>query len=110
MGYEELRLIFRVSAVMTGVSAAVTAVLFLKLRVSEAFGIVTGRAARRAVAEMRRRDGETGGKYGREYGEPVPGGGTAVFEVEEDITYIHADGDIRRDGVASPRHRGGTVL
>ncbi|MDR1217628.1 MAG: hypothetical protein LBJ99_03470 [Oscillospiraceae bacterium] len=103
MDYEELRLIFRVSAVMAGVSAAVTAVLFLKLRVSEAFGIVTGSAARRAVAEMRRGGGETGGKTGGGYDKRDPGGGTAVFEVEEDITYIHADGDVPRSGAASPQ-------
>jgi hypothetical protein len=50
--------VFRVSAVMTGVMSAVTAALFLKLRIAAAFGAVTGRAARRAVAEMARRAGE----------------------------------------------------
>jgi hypothetical protein len=50
--------VFRVSAVMAGVMSAVTAALFLKLRIAAAFGAVTGRAARRAVAEMARRAGE----------------------------------------------------
>ncbi|MDR2665410.1 MAG: hypothetical protein LBC21_03925 [Oscillospiraceae bacterium] len=58
MTYDTLMTVFRICAVSAGLMSAVTAALFLKLRIASAIGTVTGWAARRAVAEMARRAGK----------------------------------------------------